>query len=186
MNRLTLPGGSRRTPIRRIYYKNPFLFDSEVDEETTEKKYNEKKLECDQYNKLADLEDIEDEFEIDNLDDLRDRLTKYKFLANHGMSCVDVEAYNLMLKDLEEYHKLEEELGIDLVTLLKALKYGVYCKNRKGIMYTNRVHIGRNWIDCLFISTQTRTTTHRTKQLKDYGRTWALTEAELETKKDAE
>lgn len=81
---------------------------------------------------------------------------------------------------LGQLEDIEEELGIDLATLFKALKYGVFTKNRKGIHFTNRVHIGRNWIDCLFVSTQTRNTTHRIKQLKDYGKTWALTKEELE------
>ena len=80
--------------------------------------------------KLGQYEDIEEEFQIDNFDDLRERLKTYKFLANHEMSCVDVEGYNCMLKDLKEYHDIEEEFGIDLSTLFKALK--------DGAIYTNK------------------------------------------------
>lgn len=132
--------------------------------------------------KLKQLEDIEEEFEIDNLDELRDRLTKYKFLANHNMSCVDVDAHNLMLKDLEEYHKIEGKLGIDLITLFKALDktQRIFVLNE----YDMRVvelpvrYASRNLVDGeIFINVSG---CFANFEIKDYGKWWALTKEELE------
>ena len=54
---------------------------------------------------LGQIEDVLEKYEIDDLQDLDERLNAYKFLANHEYSCVDANAYNIMLKDLEKYHK---------------------------------------------------------------------------------
>lgn len=121
--------------------------------------------------KLGQYEDIEQEFQIDNFDDLRDRLTKYKFLASHEMSCVDVEGYNCMLKDLKEYHNIEEKLGIKLTTYFKIKYANSICFKKtyflskvgsfsKGIL----VFIKGRQIKLLY---------------KDYGKTWALAKEEL-------
>jgi len=150
MNRLTLPGGSRRTPIRRIYYKNPFLFDSEVDEETTEKKYNEKKLECDQYNKLADLEDIEEKRGISL--SVLDRLLDY-----FDEVCIDNSDKPFYVKFLD------------------------------GIYPVNPVHLQFDFRNKRLVEEYNLDSPDdKTYPFSEYGRTWALTEAELETKKDAE
>lgn len=85
---------------------------------------------------VGQLEDIEEEFQIDNFDDLRERLKTYKFLANHEMSCVDVDGYNCMLKDLKEYHDIEKELGISLIILSKILKNGCYVKPWKAVLFS--------------------------------------------------
>ena len=79
---------------------------------------------------------------------------------------------------------IEEELGIDLLTLFKALKYGVYVKydsdfgitkkpnikivkdNATGICYRNK-----KW----YLQEEETLT-------KDYGKTWALTKEELVNK----
>ena len=82
-------------------------------------------------NKFGQLEDILEKYEIDDLQDLDDRLEKYKFLANHEYSCVEAASYNLLMSDVLEYHNIEDELGIDLVTLFKAIKNGVYEKPYK-------------------------------------------------------
>ena len=145
--------------------------------------------------KLGQLEDIEEEFEIDDLEDLRERLTMYKFLANHEMSCVDVNAYNLMLKDLDEYHKIEDELGIDLITLFKALKQEtLFIKTAIDIRET--IKHGEGWAmkslmyedGKLIIFTDILYPNNITKkdwltpirlQLEDYGKTWALDKNDL-------
>lgn len=89
-----------------------------------------------------------------------------------------VEAYN-KLADLED---LEEELGIDLLTLFKAFKNGIYCiiedeDNNKVIekfcVYQLCYNKGTKlfyWYGSII----------NYPDLKDYGKTWALTREELE------
>lgn len=76
------------------------------------------------------------------------------------------------LQDLED---IEEELGIDLITLFKALKYGIYLKGRgnlKGhILYCN----------CPMLSFAHKII--KNQLIEDYGKTWALTKEELEDDK---
>lgn len=73
------------------------------------------------------------------------------------------------LQDLED---IGEEIGIDLITLFKALKYGIYFKGRgnlKGhILYCN----------CPMLSFVHKTIENQL--IEDYGKTWALTKEELE------
>lgn len=137
------------------------------------------------FDKLGQLEDIEEEFEIDDIEDLRDRLTKYKFLANHNMSCVDVDAYNLMLEDLNRYHSIEKELGIDLLTLFKALKDGIWTWNdeeHKEHFFEKPLGLTKFIMENKY--DEIETDTYRLVgvdyyELKDYGKTWALTKEEL-------
>ena len=86
------------------------------------------------------------------------------------------------LEVLEKYRKIEKEIGIDLITLFKALKKGVYVKfdsyfgnigeldikivkdNATGICYRNK-----KWY-----------LQEEETLVKDYGKTWALTKEELE------
>ena len=83
---------------------------------------------------------------------------------------------------LQEYKSLEKELGIDLITLIKALKGGVFVKNRKGIEFAQSVFVGKGVINCSVYSSKysnNRGRSYKNKWLKDYGKTWALTREEL-------
>ena len=77
------------------------------------------------------------------------------------------------LADLED---IEDELGIDLLTLFKALKNGIYVKTKNGISKHYTIHLMK-WQQtntyCLFY----RPYSHI--WFKDYGKTWALTKEEL-------
>ena len=99
------------------------------------------------------------------------------------------------------YKSMTEELGIDLVTLFKALKNGIWTKGgyytdilEKTPTFVNRPEIGI----CSFydeIDENYNTLVHdenvaciytyhyecriRQTRLKDYGKTWALTKEEL-------
>ena len=112
------------------------------------------------------------------------RLTKYE--PN------DESMFPYKLKDeelsteLDSVHKLgqlediEEEIGIDLITLFKALKNGIYWKDDNGKFYYfdlkgsvldfNEKMIVDNPIDDVY---------GETFLLSEYGKTWALTEDEL-------
>lgn len=86
------------------------------------------------------------------------------------------------LADLED---IEEELGIELITLFKALKEGIWVKYDSDFGMTNKPKIK--------ITKDTATgICYRNKKwyiqedetlIKDYGKTWALTRKELENDK---
>ena len=72
---------------------------------------------------------------------------------------------------LEQLEDIEEELGIDLITLFEALKYGIYKKGRnnfKGLILYSKMPMFSFY--------------HKTidaELIEDYGKTWALTREEL-------
>lgn len=93
--------------------------------------------------------------------------------------------YQNCVDKLGHLEDIEDELGIDLVTLVKALKNGIWvrigkkrivkdepdgltkCALENGFQYIKR----DGWrLDCI----------HGLIETKDYGKTWALTREELE------
>lgn len=88
----------------------------------------------------------------------------------------DFETIEKELKEYKQYKIIEEELGIDLMTLLKASKEGFWY-NSNGTFYFDHFDISlvnrcfRKYIDYLrdYISFD----------FKDYGKTWSLTKEEL-------
>ena len=98
-----------------------------------------------------------------------------KYISNESDSdCVD------KLGKLED---IEEELGIDLITLFKALKKGVYVKFDSYFG-----NIGE--LDIKIVKDNATGVCYRNKKwylqeeetlVKDYGKTWALTREELES-----
>ena len=90
----------------------------------------------------------------------------------------DNDYKELKLGQLED---IEDELGIDLITLFKALRDGIYWKDDNGKFYYfdlkgsvldfNEKMIVDNQIDDMY---------GETFLLKDYGTTWSLTKKELE------
>ena len=96
-----------------------------------------------------------------------------------------------LLKDiyckLQQLEDIEEELGIDLITLFKALKNGIYLKfgseKITGVYYEHRAILPRHFDkDCkgYFIDLQLELSINFNFYFKDYGISWALTEKELE------
>lgn len=73
---------------------------------------------------------------------------------------------------------IEEELGIDLITLFKALKNGIYVveKNDNFIVEDNIRSI-EHWKDGWGITTNME---YLELSFTEYGKTWALTREELE------
>ena len=74
----------------------------------------------------------------------------------------------LGMNKLGQLEDIEEELGIDLVTLINALKNGIYGKIGNKIEHILAPHL--SWY-CQEIYIF---------KIKDYGKTWALTKEELE------
>ena len=82
------------------------------------------------------------------------------------------------LNRLEKLEDLEEKIGIDLITLLKALESGVWVKEwKEPIKHTCGLKFskyGKYWI----LENKTYCL-----DLKEYGKNWALTRKELENDK---
>lgn len=78
------------------------------------------------------------------------------------------------LNKLGQLEDIEEELGIDLVTLFKALKNGIYTKENLD-NYPYACLLRNDMVLVLFDDVY-----KHEYLLKDYGKTWALTKEELE------
>lgn len=120
------------------------------------------------------------------------RLTKRDLI--HNPSIIGVGNYYLMqelyvderekvqvaIEKLAKLEEIEEEIGIDLITLFKALKQGFYVKTKdinEGLISLVKAKDIRS-IDIVmrnigFVST-------KVVLFEDYGKTWALTREELE------
>lgn len=95
----------------------------------------------------------------------------------------EYEAVEKDLEILEEYRKIEKELGIDLITLFKTLKSGV--KGYKSIENLYYDEVKEMWyIECIYKYGDYGTHYTDTFALKDYGKTWTLTNEELENVKN--
>ena len=80
------------------------------------------------------------------------------------------------IKKLGRLEDIEEELGIELITLFKALKNGIYVKTKNGISKHYTIHL------MVWQHTNTYCLYYRPYShiwFKDYGETWALTKEEL-------
>lgn len=112
---------------------------------------------------------------------------------------IDKDLYNLWgnvacrtikkdLDRLEEYSKLEEELGISLITLFSALKYGVYYFTSDGQLIHDYVSLTNNYIDAgAHDKLSYSFMTFFERQIlvfADYGKNWALTKEELGSNKN--
>ena len=75
-----------------------------------------------------------------------------------------------IVNELIQYKKIEEELGIDLIMLFKALKDGFFDKNGEYHHFSNLLVSLDEIGDCY---------DKQSFNLKDYGKTWALTKEEL-------
>lgn len=92
------------------------------------------------------------------------------------------EIDNAIYKKLKSFEDIEEELGIDLITLFKSLKYGFYFKYKDKIISSNdylfqiSVTSKGNFIFDIVV----HNLSFLLIKFKDYGKTWALTREELE------
>ena len=89
------------------------------------------------------------------------------------------------LDKLGQLEDIEEELGIDFITLFKALKNGFYHIDKNKHIYTTKPTKGNggamNFYACLeCIIAEDTYGDQYIYSLKDYGKVWALTKEELE------
>ena len=113
------------------------------------------------------------------LKDIFDILINLERFSNlHDEQNIKKQKFDIVEKDLdqlEEYRKIEEELGIDLITLFKALKDGIYI-NEDGSVYKDCIKSIENWSDGWgFISNDD----YIEVLFKDYGISWALDKEEF-------
>ena len=129
---------------------------------------------------MAHKEALEELLYYANLNFERENERKTEFSNEiEQMGIVDNEEnFKIIEKDLdqlEEHRKIEEELGIDLITLFKALKDGIYI-NEDGSVYKDGINSIEHWSDGWgFISSDD----YIDVLFEDYGISWALTEEEL-------
>lgn len=116
--------------------------------------------------------------ESNNKEALRTLFTSYNYNGNYQELIEARETLEKELDRLEEYRKIEEEIGIDLITLFKALKYGVY-------YYTSQNQLTHDyvWLYDNYVSASVRDKlsysllTCFQKQIlsfEDYGKTWSI------------
>ena len=108
---------------------------------------------------------------------LTERKTIYPKCDKQGnltkVDYIEIKNKGLAEEKLCQLEDVEEKLGIDLITLFKALEDGVYYLNKQKEL---RWCQSRN----LVISQKSlRVYRHHYKLFKDYGKTWALTKEEL-------
>lgn len=129
--------------------------------------------------KLGQLEDIMEKYSINSAEELE------HIILNDATGEQSFKDY------IKPYRDIEKELGIDLFTLFKALKKGIYVKNRKNEIRRVSCNIGlvetggHNSLGLRFQDTNYKwrylvLDTSRDNDVKDYGETWALTKEELE------
>ena len=91
------------------------------------------------------------------------------------------ETNDVMYRKLKALEDLEEEIGIDLITLFKALKQKFVFHKENVKIELLGIHIKSGEL-CLYGFVED--TTHGVYlSLKEYGKTWVLTREELENEK---
>ena len=121
------------------------------------------------------------------------RLThKHKYKADNKRFVFDMKDYRKACQKLGQLEDIEEELEIDLITLFKALKNGIWSKkgdkvekieitdNLRLVLDCNGSTDKTNyWILDYYDMNSNRTESIDNWWIDDYGKTWALTKEEL-------
>ena len=105
------------------------------------------------------------------------RLTKKDKMARYGYKYIAPNRFDNFgegCNKLGQLEDIEEELGIDLIILLKAVKNGIWVKHPYSIDYEPfRIDYWKDYKtneEGMFICGM---------KIKNYGKTWALTKEEL-------
>ena len=115
-----------------------------------------------------------------------DKEKAIKFLDENSSYVSSIET---ALKEHEQYKAIEQELGIGLATLLKALKGLIYKPTYEKMIkycggryprYEEGFHLRYNEpTNKYFLEVGSPLDEWQVLELKDYGKTWALTRKEL-------
>lgn len=114
--------------------------------------------------------------------DLLREMQKMERLTAHRYECDLFKGTYCKLEQLED---IEEEIGIDLITLYKALKNGFWSIDENKHIYKMKPDKGNGgamsfYASCDCIIAEDTFDDEYIFLLKDYGKTWALTKEELE------
>lgn len=71
-----------------------------------------------------ELKELLEKYGIRDLDELDACLKQYKYLAENAVSCVDIREYNQLLRDLNKFLRLENELGASLEGFVRSFMKG--------------------------------------------------------------
>ena len=115
------------------------------------------------------------------LKDIFDILVNFEHLSDvHDNQDIKKQKFDIVEKDLdllEEYRKLEEEIGVDFITLSKILKQRFVYDSGQVKIEVLGLHIKS---DELYLYGFIEDTTHAVYlRLKDYGKTWTMTKEKL-------
>ena len=119
----------------------------------------------------------------EELKDIFDILVNFECLSDiHDKQDIKKQKFDIVKKDLdrlEEYRKIEEEIGVDFITLVKMLKDDVYINDggivdEIGNIYKEQVKSIEHWPIWGFT-----TGDNVEYAFKDRGKTWALDKEEF-------
>ena len=105
---------------------------------------------------------------------IREIITDLNVARSNSCSKEKSEEIKGIIQNLLPYAEIEEELGIDLITLFKALKNGCYVKPWAEIKHSYEIRTGSDNIHLFLLDEN-----NNDYSLKDYGKTWALKKEEL-------
>ena len=117
------------------------------------------------------------------LKDIFDILVNFERLSNiHDEQDIKKQKFDIVEKDLdqlEEYRKIEKEIGVEFITLIKMLKNDVYINDggivdEIGHIYKDQVKTIEHWPVWGFTAGD-----NVEYAFKDRGRTWALDKEEF-------
>ena len=117
------------------------------------------------------------------LKDIFDILVNFERLSDiHDNQDIKKQKFDIVKKDLnllEEYRKIEGEIDVDFITLVKMLKDGVYINdggivNEIGHIYKEQVKSIEHWPVWGFTAGD-----NAEYEFKDRGKTWALDKEEF-------
>ena len=114
---------------------------------------------------------------------LKEMLVDLIFYKSYFANCDSYdneEQFNIIEKDLdqlEEYGKIEEEIGIDFITLSKILKQRFVYDNNQVKIELLGLHIKSGELYLYGFVEDTMQAVYL--RLKDYGKTWTITKEKL-------
>ena len=119
----------------------------------------------------------------ESLKDIFDILVNFERLSDiHDNQDIKKQKFDIVKKDLdllEEYRKIEEEIGVDFITLIKMFKDDVYINDggivdEIGNIYKEQVKSIEHWPVWGFTAGD-----NVEYSFKDRGKTWALSKEEF-------
>lgn len=125
----------------------------------------------------------------------KDNDTQYDLIGNYNSNIEEFtnnhKLRNSVLNKLGQLEDIEEELGVDLITLFKALKHGFFAKDVTMYHLTGELSENQKldpkylrlnmWYGCIeWENIWNPMDDLHEYYFKDYGKTWALTREELE------